>query len=189
MAQPTPRVSYEEYLALEAKAETKHEYLAGVIFAMAGGTPEHARLQMEVGGAFLAAARRRGCAVFSSDLRVRIEASDRSTYPDVTVVSGPLAASPRDPHAVTNPTVLVEVTSDSSEADDRGEKFSHYRLIPSLREYVIVSGRAPHVEVWRRSEVGRWELAAEAREGEVYVASIDARLDIKALYTSPLPPA
>ena len=75
--------------------------------------------------------------MFSSDLRVRIEATDRTTYPDVTVVCGAMESSGIDPHAVTNPTLLVEVTSESTEADDRGDKFAHYRHIPSLREYVL----------------------------------------------------
>jgi Uma2 family endonuclease len=187
MAQRAPHVSYAEYLALEEKSETKHEFIAGVIYAMAGGTPEHARLQMNVGSALLAGLRGRPCAVFSSDLRVRIEATDRATYPDVTVVCGSLTTSPVDKHAITNPTLIVEVTSESTEADDRGDKFGHYRRVASLQEYVLVSGRAPYVEVWRKNDRGRWELADEAGpDGRVRLASLDLALDVGALYENPL---
>jgi Uma2 family endonuclease len=186
MAQPSSRVPYEEYLALEARSETKHEYLAGVLYAMAGGTPEHARLQVNVASAILAGLGR-PCAVFSSDLRVRIDATDRATYPDVTVVCGAMQTSPVDKNAVTNPTLIVEVTSETSEADDRGEKFGHYRRLSALEEYVIVSGRAAHIEVWRRNERGRWELADEAGpEGTVELASVGGRLNVAAIYANPL---
>ena len=180
-------VPYAEYLALEARGDGKHEYIAGTVYAMAGGTPEHARLQMNVGSALLAGLRGRPCAVFSSDLRVRIDATDRSTYPDVTVVCGAMKTSPIDKDAVTNPTLLVEVTSESTEADDRGDKFGHYRQIPTLQEYVIVSGRAPHVEVWRRNERGRWELADEGGPQSIlHLGSIDVKLDVGSIYANPL---
>jgi Uma2 family endonuclease len=187
MAQRSPHSTYAEYLALEAKADGKHEYAAGTIVAMAGGTPEHARLQANAIALLAAGLRGRPCAVYSSDLRVRIEATDRSTYPDATVVCGSIQVSSTDKDAVTNPTLLVEVTSESTEATDRGEKFSHYRRIPSLAEYVIVGGRSPRVEVWRKNDRGRWELADEAGpEGSVHPASIDVRLDVASLYASPL---
>jgi Uma2 family endonuclease len=186
MAQPSSRVPYEEYLALEAKADTKHEYVAGVVYAMAGETPEHARLQARVIIALSAGLTGKPCEVYTSDLRVRIEATDRTTYPDVSVVCGPPETSPVDKNAITNPKVLVEVTSESTEADDRGEKFGHYRRISSLEEYVIVSGRLPHLEVWRRNERGRWELADEARAGgRVHLSSVDVALEVAAIYESP----
>jgi len=134
MAQRSPHVTYAEYLALEAKADGKHEYVAGTIYAMAAGTPEHARLQVSMSSALASGLRGRPCAVYSSDLRVRIDATDRATYPDVTVVCGPIQTSSVDKDAVVNPTVLVEVTSETTEAADRGEKFGHYRRLASLQE-------------------------------------------------------
>jgi Uma2 family endonuclease len=105
MAEPaTGRVTYEEYLAAEAMSDTKHEYLRGEVFAMASGTPTHARLAMTVGHAFGNALAARPCAVFSSDLRVRIEGTDLSTYPDLVIVCGSFESSKIDPNAVTNPT-------------------------------------------------------------------------------------
>jgi Uma2 family endonuclease len=188
MAQRLPHVSYAEYLELEAKSDVKHEYVGGVVYAMAGGKPEHARLQATMISALSAGLVGRPCAVFSSDLRVRVEATDRSTYPDVTVVCGALETSSVDRDAVINPTLIVEVTSESTEGDDRGDKFGHYRRVESLQEYVIVSGRVSHVEVWRRNDRGRWELAEESGpEGRVHLASLDLALDVGSLYANPLP--
>lgn len=93
MAEPASRVTYGEYLAAEAVRDTKHEYLRGEIFAMAGGTPTHARLAMAVGHALMGALAGRPCAVFSADLRVRIESSDLSTYPDLVIVGGSFESS------------------------------------------------------------------------------------------------
>jgi Uma2 family endonuclease len=187
MAQPVPQITYEEYLAQEAVSATKHEYLAGAVYAMAGGTPEHARLQANVIIALGAALRGRPCAVYSSDLRVRIDATDRTTYPDVSVVCGAMETSRIDPHAVTNPTLLVEVTSESTEADDRGDKFAHYRHIPSLREYVVVSGKSQRIEVYRRNDRDKWELGSEGTPGEsVQLTSVDVRVDVAEIYANPL---
>jgi Uma2 family endonuclease len=95
--------SYAEYLELEAKSSEKHEYLGGEIHAMAGGTPEHAALAMAVGRMLGNLLEGRPCRVYSSDLRVRIEATDLSTYPDITVVCDQLERASTDGDAVTNP--------------------------------------------------------------------------------------
>src|SRR5712692_2096843 len=109
------RMSYAEYLQLERTSAMKHEYLRGEVFAMAGGTPEHARLAASIIGALTAALRGRPCSVFTSDARVRIEATDRATYPDVTVVCGRLEHTLDDPDSITNPVVIVEILSDATE--------------------------------------------------------------------------
>ncbi|WP_437335163.1 Uma2 family endonuclease [Sorangium sp. So ce394] len=178
--------TYAEYLEQERASPTKHEYLGGEIFDMAGGTPEHARLGANVTAELRAALRQRTCAVFSSDLRVRVLATGLATYPDVSVVCGKLAHDPEDEHAVVNPLVLVEVLSDSTEAYDRGEKFAHYRRIPSLKEYVLVSQAHPRIEVFRRNEDGSWTLY-EAGPGErARLASIDGVLDVDEVYRGAL---
>ncbi|WP_437972569.1 Uma2 family endonuclease [Sorangium sp. So ce260] len=174
--------TYAEYLEQERASPTKHEFLGGEIFAMAGGTPEHARLAARVTVALGAQLTRRPCDVFSSDLRVRVLATGLATYPDVSVVCGQLARDPEDKDAVVNPLVLIEVLSDSSEAYDRGEKFAHYRRIPSLREYVLVSQAHRRIEVFRRNEDSSWTLH-EAGPGErVRLASIDGALDVDEIY-------
>jgi len=179
-------MTYSEYLAAEAVAEVRHEYLKGEVWAMAGGTIEHGALALAVAGELRAALRGKPCRAFSSDVRVRIPETDLATYPDLSVVCGKLETAADDKDAITNPIVLVEVLSDSTEAYDRGAKAAHYRRIASLREYVLVSQAEPRVEVFRRSEGGRWELI-EARPGEtIELASLGVELDVAVLYENPL---
>jgi len=180
-------MSYAEYLAREAESEVKHEYLRGGVFAMAGGTPEHAALALAVGAELIAALRGRPCRAYSSDLRVRIEATDLSTYPDLSVVCGQLETSKIDPHAATNPCLLVEVLSDSTEAHDRGQKFAHYRRIPSLREYLLVSQVEPRLEVYTKNDAGQWVLREAGPGEQLTLSSIEGVvLDVDTIYTDPL---
>jgi Uma2 family endonuclease len=187
-----PYVSYAEYLALEEKSVTKHEWLDGVLYdlearGMAGGTPDHAGLSAAVTILLGLQLRGRPCRAFSSDLKVRVPATGLSTYADLTVVCGKLETAAEDANAVTNPTLLVEVLSDSTEAYDRGEKFAHYRRLPSLREYVLVSQHTPRIEVWRKNEGGRWELAQEAEAGEhATLGSVGCTLAVDEVYADPL---
>ena len=148
---------------------------------MAGRTEEHALL-----AARLIAMLARGldgspCAPRSSDLRIRTQ-SGLGTYPDVTVVCGKSEKFAEDPLSITNPTLLIEVLSESSEAYDRGEKFAHYRSIPSLREYVLVSHREAAVETHLRGDDGTW-LESFAGTGDILVLrSLDVRINVDALY-------
>ena len=137
-------------------------------------------------GELRSALRGRPCRVFSADLRVKVQATGLATYPDASVVCSKLETDRDDPQAVVNPVVLVEVLSDLSEAYDRGEKFAHYRRIPSLREYVIVSQRAPRIEVHRLNEAGRWELHEAAAGESIELASIGCRLSVDDVYSDPL---
>ncbi|MDQ3030808.1 MAG: Uma2 family endonuclease [Myxococcota bacterium] len=179
-------MTYDDYLAFEERSDTKHEYLRGEVLAMSGGTPEHAALASSFTIALGTALRGKPCRIFSSDLRVRVAETDLSTYPDLTVVCGRLDIAPDDRHATTNPIVVVEVLSDSSEAYDRGAKFAHYRHLASLREYVLVAQDAPRVEVYRRNESGRFELFEFAAGETVELASIGARVLVDELYANPL---
>ncbi len=193
MTQPVaqPYVSYAEYLALEAKSQTKHEWRGGVVYdmealGMAGGAPNHAALAIAVAAALSTQLAGKRCRVYSSDLKVRIRATGLATYPDLSVVCGKLETDPEDENAATNPVVLVEVLSPSSEAYDRGAKFGHYRQLPSLCEYVLVNHREPRIEVHRRNEAGRFELY-EARAGErVELASVGCMLVVDEIYFDPL---
>jgi Uma2 family endonuclease len=117
---------------------------------------------------------------------VKVQATGLATYPDATVVCSQLETTPDDPQAVVNPVVLVEVLSDSTEAYDRGERFAHYRRIPSLREYVIVSQREQRIEVHRLNEAGRWELHESAAGESVELASIGCHLSVDDVYRDPL---
>ena len=125
------------------------------------------------------------CRVYTSDVRVRVQATGLSTYPDVTVVCGAAETAAEDPAALVNPVVLVEVLSDTTEAYDRGAKAAHYRRIPSVQAYLLVSQGEPLIELYRRRD-DRWELV-EARPGEwLDLATLNARLDVQAIYANPL---
>ncbi len=185
--EPIPRVTYGEYLALESKAAVRHEYLRGEVYAMAGGTLEHGAVIAALTGELHAALRGRPCRIFSSDVRVRVEATDLTTYPDISVVCGPLQTAEVDPNAITNPIVVVEVLSPSTEAYDRGAKAGHYRRLASLRELVLVSPAERRIEVQRRNERGGWELQ-EADAGErIEVASLGLTLEVDTIFADPLP--
>ena len=187
-ATPIAKMTYEEYLVFEEKSQVKHEFLNGEVFAMAGGTIEHAALAMAIGRSLGNSLEGKPCRVLGSDAKIRVLATGLSTYPDVSVVCGKLETAPDDRHAVTNPTLIVEVLSDSTEAYDRGEKAAHYRRIPSLRELVFVSQRSPLIEVHRKNERGNWELFVEAREGaQAEVVSVGATLGVDDVYRNPLP--
>lgn len=176
------RYTFWEYLALEAVSNVKHEYLDGQIYAMAGGSPDHAALQAAVPSLLFAQLRAGRCRAHGSDLRVRVLATGLATYPDVTIVCGPREVDPEDKNAVTNPTLLVEVLSASTEDYDRGEKFAHYKHIPALHQYVLVSQDERRVEVWSRGPDGAW-TSVVSRDGEVAdLGSIGARLDVRELY-------
>ncbi len=182
--------TFAEYLQQERASDTKHELVNGEIFAMAGGTPEHARLAMSVGARLLSQLSGRPCAVFSADLLIRVRATGLATYPDLSVVCGRLERDPEDANTVVNPIVLVEVLSDSTERYDRGEKFAHYRRIPSLKEYVLVSQQAPRIEVFRRNEDGRsWTLHVADVSESVQLTSIGCELAVDEVYASALAPS
>jgi len=179
-------MTYVEYLAAETRSEVRHEFLNGDVWEMAGGTPEHGALAAAMIGELRAALRGKPCRVFTSDVRVRVVSTGLSTYPDVAVVCGALETAAEDPDAITNPIVLGEVLSDSTEAYDRGAKAAHYRQIPSLQEYVLVSQDEARIEVYRRTAAGRWELREARRDDAVELASLGARLDVSAVYANPL---
>src|SRR3954467_4955465 len=178
MTAPLERIkyTYAEYLRLEASSSVKHEFLGGRIYMMAGGTPEHAALAAAVIGLLFSQLRGRGCRAYDSDLRVRTP-SGLSTYPDVTVICGPTERDENDPQAVTNPALIIEVLSRSTEEYDAGDKFEHYKTLPSLRQYVLVSHREPSLDVWTLGDNSEWRRDA-VREGETAQLAIGARLNV-----------
>jgi Uma2 family endonuclease len=184
MGEPVPQLSYDEYLRLERESDEKHEWLDGVLYAMAGGTYEHGRLAAALIRELGIALRGMPCNVLSSDVRVRILATRRATYPDVAVVCGKPEHPPDDPHAILNPTVLVEVLSDSTEKGDRGDKWAHYQHLESLREYVLVSQSEPRIEVFSRSGEG-WAYRAYERGTSFMLPSLAASISVDEVYRDP----
>ena len=162
LPQAVYRCTPEEYLTRERDARERHEYYHGEVFAMSGGTPEHSLIIANVSGELRAALKGKPCRLYESNLRIRIPRTTLYTYPDASVVCGPLQFDPLDARkeTVTNPTLLVEVLSPSTETWDRGGKFQNYQQIESLREYVLVSSEKPLVETYLRHEGCTWIYAA-----------------------------
>ena len=157
------RYSYEDYLRALEESELKLEYSAGVIYAMAGGTLAHAQLTANATVVLKRAAGRK-CSVFSADAKVRVESSDFAGFPDVSLVCGDRQTSRIDANALTNPTLLVEVTSRSTEDYDRGDKLAHYQRLSALKAVLFVSHTAPAVTVVERR--GRKWVSRELKRGE-----------------------
>lgn len=162
IAKTDQQLTAAEYLGLERAAAFKSEFFAGEMFPMAGGSSMHSliatNLAREVGNRL----KGRPCVPFNSDLRLLVVATGLYTYPDLSVVCGPLEFADAGEDTITNPTLLAEVLSDSTESYDRGKKFEHYRQIPSLREYLLVSQQEPRIEQSVRSGDGEWRLREAA---------------------------
>jgi Uma2 family endonuclease len=179
------RYTYADYVALELESPTKHEFLEGEIYGMAGGSEEHSALAAEVLRVLGNAIGDRPCRIHTSDLRIYVEAAGFATFPDGSLICGPLDQHGPSPKATAlNPAVLLEVTSDSSEDYDTGEKLEHYRTIPSLREYIIVSHRERRITVHGRAEGGEWLKRVAITGGRVLVGSLDVELQVDQIYRS-----
>lgn len=177
------RYTYADYVGLELASPTKHEFLDGEIFAMAGGSEEHSALAAEVLGAFRDAARHGPCRVHTSDLRIYVESSGLATFPDAAVICGVLEQHGPSPKATAlNATVLLEVTSDASEEYDTGEKLEHYRTIPSLLDYVVVSHRERRIAVHSRAANGEWSTRVAISGGSVAITGLKTELSVDEIY-------
>lgn len=150
------RMSLQEYLVWEEKSGGKHEFYRGEVFAMAGTTIRHNRISMNISGRLYQLLEGRECEPFGSDLRIRINAVDLSTYPDVSVVCGGPKSDEVDRHAISNPRVIVEVLSKSTENYDRGRKFEFYQTLKSFVEYVVVYQTEAKIIHYVRQEDGAW---------------------------------
>ena len=179
-AAPTPFLTPKQYLEIEEKAKFKSEYWDGQMYARAGGTPRHS----EAGTRFAASVINRlgdGCGVFNSDLRLRDSEDGLYTYPDISIVCGEPEYG--ESHTLTNPTVLVEVLSPSTEASDRGFKFERYQHLESLREYVLISQEKPRVETYLRQPDGSWRYqSVEGLHTSVTLRSIGIEVPLSEIY-------
>lgn len=185
MTLPAPhhRYTFQEYLEMEEVAGVRHEFYAGQIYAMAGGTPEHAAMGAAVLARLAEGVRGGPCRVYSSDSRVRVRASGLATYPDVSVVCGPSERDPESPTHVTNPRLIVEVTSPSTSEYDRGDKLLHYQQIPSLDWVVLVHHEAPLIELWSRTPTG-WQVSSHGVGERVVLAAIGCSLSVDEVWAA-----
>ncbi len=154
----TTFISIEEYLEQEETALEKHEYYYGEVFAMAGGTVNHNTIMGNTLSEINQFLKGKACRVFPSDLKVQIEANSLFTYPDISLVCGPLERWKNRDDVITNPVVIIEVLSRSTENYDRGQKFKLYRAIPSLKEYILISSTEMLVEHYKKQAAHAWIL-------------------------------
>jgi Uma2 family endonuclease len=173
LAESSRRLTETEYLEIERAAHFKSEFFDGEMFAMAGGTPLHSLIAVNFAAELRNQLKGRPCAVYNSDLRIKVEATGLFTYPDVSVVCGPLDFAEGTDDTVLNPALIVEVLSDSTEAYDRGKKFENYRQIGQLRAYLMAGQNEPRIEQFTRQNDGNW-LLSEA-------AGVESRLEIPSL--------
>jgi Uma2 family endonuclease len=177
------RYTYADYVAVELESSTKHEFLDGEIYAMAGGSEDHSALAAQVLRLLGNAIGDRPCRTHTSDLRLYVEAVGLATFPDGSVICGGLQQHEPSPKATAlNPLVLLEVTRDSSEDYDTGVKLESYRTIPSLRDYVIVSHRERRVTVHSRRSDGAWTARVAISGGRVLVESLQAELIVDEVF-------
>jgi len=178
-----PHVTAADYLAAERAGKTKHEYVAGQVYAMAGASERHNLVAGNTFASLHAQLRRRSCNVYPSDMRVKTRAMGLYTYPDLSVVCGTPQFEDERRDTLLNPTVIVEVLSPTTENYDRGRKFQHYRTMPSLVEYVLIAQDALHVEHYARQADGRWLLAeADGPDGVIQLAAIGCELALADVY-------
>ena len=186
------RLSEADYLEIERAAEFKSEFYDGEMFAMSGGTRRHSLIGLNFAAELRSLLKKHGCIVYDSDLRIKIEQTGLYTYPDVSVACGEERFADQETDTLLNPVLLVEVLSDSTEAYDRGKKFEHYRLIPSLREYLLISQREPRIDQFIRQPSGDWLLhEAVGLDSTIHLPSIDVTLPLVEVFAkvvfSPLP--
>ena len=182
-AVPAPRLTPQEYLVRERRAETKSEYLRGEVFAMSGASREHNLIAANTARQLGNQLRDRKCEVYQSDMRVKVSPTGLYTYPDVTVVCGAPEFEDAEVDTLLNPKVLVEVLSPSTADYDRGGKFTHYRRLPSLQEYVLISQDRPLIEHYVRQGRDEWLLTEQSSLEEILVLpSIQCQLPLSEIY-------
>ena len=180
---PNYYVTPEEYLALERKAKFKSEYIDGMVYAFAGASERHnlvaANIIVSLGGQI----KGRPCKIYPSDLKVRLPNSKRFFYPDVSVVCGEVEFADDKRDVILNPTLIVEVSSESTAAFDRGKKFLSYQQIDSLQEYILVSQDEILIEGYARQGNDTWLYTkVTGLEGSLTLPSINCKLDLKDVY-------
>ena len=170
----------DEYLELEAQSDTKHEYIDGQVYAMAGASDNHVTIALNLATLLRSHVRGSGCRVYIADMKARIESLNRFYYPDVMVT-----CEERDLETSTYkrfPSLIVEVLSDSTEAGDRGDKFVDYQELETLREYVLINTKRQRVECFRRNEQALWVLQFYTLQTSFRLDSIDFEATLAALY-------
>jgi Uma2 family endonuclease len=181
---PRPSLSFEEWLESERAApEGRTEFVGGEVFAMTGASLAHNAIVTNISGELRSQMKGRSCQVYANDVKVLVRSADAAKYPDLVALCGEPELLDERRDVLLNPSLIVEVLSDSTEAYDRGEKFAIYRRLPSLREYLLVSQTRVRVELFTRGTDERWTLTDfAALTDRVALTSIDCTLELAEVY-------
>ena len=184
-AQQNIHITTEEYLRTERESDTKSEYLNGDIFSMAGASRAHNQITSNLVVALAGKLSERPCSAYVSDMKVRTKTreTNKYSYPDVVVTCGDESFEDDNSDVLLNPLVIIEVLSESTEAYDRGLKFFHYQLIPSLRDYLLVTQDYCRVEHYQRRDDNQWVYSEyHDLEDEVQIATLDCSVSTAEIY-------
>jgi Uma2 family endonuclease len=189
---PKPLLTAEQYLERERRADFRSEFYRGEMFARAGGPPPHSLITANIICELGIALKGGQCTAYESNLRIRIPVTGLYTYPDASVICGSLEYDDEHHDTVINPTLFVEVLSDSAEAYDRGKKFNHYRQLDSLQELLLVAQDSARVERFARNAGGTWTLTVvTGLDRSLHLPSIAVTISLAEIYDkvdlSPLP--
>lgn len=183
-AQPKTRYTLEEYFALEKSSEARYEYWDGEVFDMSGVSPNHSLIESNLNLSLRLALRDRACLVFPANARIKVPNVPPYRYADMSVACGkPVYESIGGIEALLNPVLIIEVLSPSTEAYDRGDKFTYYKSIPSLKEYLLVAQHRPHITQYVKQDNGSWSYC-EVNEltAVLNLPSIDCELALTDVY-------
>lgn len=183
-AHPKRKYTLEEYFDLERSTNERFEYWNGDIYSMSGVSDEHDQIESNTHLALRLALREPECRVFTANMRIKVPSLPPYRYGDASALCGqPVFEKIGGVDTLTNPTLIIEVLSDSTEAYDRGDKFTHYKSISSLREYLLIAQHRPHITQYVRQEDGSWsyrevnDLSASLR-----LPSVDCVIELNEVY-------
>lgn len=177
------RYTIEEYLQMERLSEYKHEYYQGEIFAMAGASHRHNIIASNIQGEVYARLKGSSCRPYGSDMRMHIPENTLFTYPDISIYCGDINTLDKEEDTALNPTVIIEILSDSTKGYDRGMKFKLYRDIPTLKEYMLIDTENRNVEVFFLNAENRWQLSEYKHlQDVVKLPSVNIALSVQDIY-------
>ena len=183
MEEPVRIYTESEYLEYDLHSEHKNEFFNGQIYAMAGASEKHNTISMNLSIAIGLQLRNKPCKVYAGDMRIKVQSTGLFAYPDLMVVCPEIQFSGDKPDTVLNPIFIIEILSDSTESTDRGAKFAHYRKIPSLREYVLVSQNSQKIEKYHLNTSSKWELEETTEDSlKIEFHSISCILKLEEVY-------
>ena len=183
-AHPKRKYTLEEYFELERSTNERLEYWNGDVYSMSGVSENHAQIETNSVTLLSNNLRERPCRVFPANMRIKVPSLPPYRYGDVSALCGqPIFEKIGGVDALTNPVLIIEVLSDSTEAYDRGDKFTHYKSIPSLREYLLIAQHRPHITQYVKQEDGSWSYReVNDLSASLHLPSVDCVLDLSEVY-------